>query len=158
MVLQKIMASVRQQGVTLIEVLIAMLLLSLAVSSTALMQGKSIDATQESVWRNQAALIAQDILARIELNSRGHCAEAFACAVPNGLAQQDWDELVVYAASTLPNGQLMLGNCGSSDVRCIKISWGKTQLDGCLPASVLTASDFVRESDLAQNQCLIFEH
>lgn len=155
------------QGVTFMEVLVALFLLSITVSSSAFFQTKSVFATQEALWRNHAAIIAQDLLARRELNPAGwgdksnfstmSCLTSLPCRSPSDLAKQDIEDVSAYVASMLPNGQLALSMCGSSASSCIKIAWGKMKVDECQRSRQLHASDFNRASDLYGSQCLVVD-
>ncbi|MGV8844280.1 MAG: type IV pilus modification protein PilV [Pseudomonas sp.] len=56
------------RGFSLIEVLIALLLISVGVLGMVAMQGKAITYTQNSVQRNTAAMLAEDLMELIRTN------------------------------------------------------------------------------------------
>ena len=58
-----------QQGAGLMEVLIAMLLLSIAVMGFAALQVRSVAATNESIQRTQALILADTLIERAKANS-----------------------------------------------------------------------------------------
>ncbi len=62
----------REQGFTLIEVLIATLVLTVGLLGIAAMQMVSFQTNQSAYMRSQATFLAQDILDRIRANQRGY--------------------------------------------------------------------------------------
>ena len=57
-----------QQGVSLVEVLVAMVLLGVAVIGFVALQVRAVTATSESFNRSQAVSIAQDMSERMRAN------------------------------------------------------------------------------------------
>lgn len=64
----KSMSSRFQQGVSLIEVLVATLVLSIGVLGYAGLQLRALNSTEDAHYRTQAVAIAQDIVERIRAN------------------------------------------------------------------------------------------
>lgn len=56
------------RGFSLIEVLIALLLISVGVLGMVAMQGRAIQYTQDSIQRNTAAMLAEDLMELIRTN------------------------------------------------------------------------------------------
>ncbi|WP_134476987.1 type IV pilus modification protein PilV, partial [Pseudomonas aeruginosa] len=52
----------RETGFSMIEVLVALVLISIGVLGMVAMQGRTIQYTQESVQRNAAAMLASDLM------------------------------------------------------------------------------------------------
>ena len=57
-----------QQGVSLIEVLVAMFLLGVAVIGFVALQVRALSASNESAYRSQAMSVAQDLAERMRSN------------------------------------------------------------------------------------------
>lgn len=128
-----------QQGVSLIEVLVAMFLLGIAVIGFVALQVKSVTATGESLSRAQAVSIAQDVSERMRANY-GQIA-AYRTADWTVMPTQDCYTNVCTAAQmvafdirlakevasvSLPNGNIAVRTCSGSTNLCIYVSWGDT--------------------------------
>ena len=68
-------------GSTLVEVLVALVVLGIGVIGFSAMQLRSVAVVNEAYFRTQAILIAQDVIERIKANPRGW---------PNYYASQEW--------------------------------------------------------------------
>ena len=68
-------------GSTLIEVLVALVILGIGVIGFSAMQLRSVAVVNEAYFRTQAILIAQDVIERIKANPRGW---------PDYYASQEW--------------------------------------------------------------------
>lgn len=130
-----------QRGVGLTEVMVALLLLSVAVLGFIGLQVRASTAGNEAFARTQAMAIAQDLGERIRLNvgqigtytaatSWGGARNIAACEVaacgPAALAQYDIDNVSNSAATMLPNGQIRMQQCAGSVGNCIYVSWDET--------------------------------
>lgn len=130
-----------QQGVGLTEVMVSLLLLSVAVLGFIGLQVRATTAGNEAFARTQAMAIAQDLAERVRLNSReigtyttagswGGSKNITACEVaacdPATLAKYDIDNVRNSAATMLPNGQVSMQQCTGSQVNCIYVSWDDT--------------------------------
>lgn len=131
----------RQDGATLIEVLVSLLLMAVAVIGFAALQVRALATTNTAVYRSQAVGIAQDLTERIRLNI-GQIAsyrnEANWDAIPtqNCLTNScSAAEMVNYdirvtkelAAATLPNGNVAVRPCGGvNTLMCVYVSWNET--------------------------------
>jgi len=134
-----------QQGVGLTEVMVAMLLLSVAVLGFVALQVRASAAGSESFARTQAVAIYKDMAARVLLNLKqidyyaaaGNWAgtgNLTACetadCTPAQLAQYDIDNVINSAATLLPNGQVAMRECVGSSAgnvyHCIFVSWDDT--------------------------------
>ena len=70
--------SQRQHGFSLLEVLIALLVLAIGLLGLATLQTVGLKFNQESYLRSQAVLIAYDIIDRIRSNPVAKSAETYA--------------------------------------------------------------------------------
>lgn len=130
-----------QKGVGLTEVMVALLLLSVAVLGFIGLQVRASTAGNEAFSRTQAMAIAQDLAERIRLNvgqiavyttaanwgaagNRTAC-ETAACT-PAALAAYDIANVTNSAATLLPGGQIRMQQCVGSQVNCIFVSWDDT--------------------------------
>jgi type IV pilus assembly protein PilV len=109
----------RVSGFTLIEVLIALIILSVGMLGIAGLYVHSMQAGRTSLWRHNAVTMAGDIADRIRANPRAGPAYALAGANNNcvgagidctiaQMAAHDiflWDQ---QAAATLPNGTVAI--------------------------------------------------
>jgi type IV pilus assembly protein PilV len=135
----------RQQGIGLIEVLVALLLLAIGVVGFAGLQVRAIAATSEAFQRSQAMILARDMGERIRVNSiqsartiyltesswtgtsySGTCI-SLACT-PDNLARYDIAQIKLLAATIGPNGQARMQVCPSNTaIHCLYVSWNETQ-------------------------------
>lgn len=66
----------RTQGFTLIEVLVAMLVMAIGLLGLAGLQMKSLNSTQETYFQTQADLLINDLITRIRANKSGTYTQA----------------------------------------------------------------------------------
>lgn len=79
----------REQGFTLIEVLITLVIIAIGVLGLAALQGRSHLSAVESAQRAQAVALINDMASRININRDE--VEAYATAVPLGTGTADAD-------------------------------------------------------------------
>ncbi len=147
-----------QQGVSLIEVLVAMFLLGVAVIGFVALQVRALSASNESAYRSQAMSVAQDLAERMRSNYgqisayknanwavtptrdcyAGTCTAAQMVEFDVRLAKE-------IASSSLPNGDVAARTCGGYQNICIYVSWGTTTTasDGGTSACVTSAGVYV---------------
>lgn len=137
-----------QQGVGLVEILVALLVLSISVLGYAGLQLQALDSTDQAYERSQATALGQDLSERIMANPSGeseytndgnwpsdppgyddHCI-AQQCS-PARMAQWDIDQLSFQADQLLPNGRINAVACEGSSATCIQVSWNETDLQDC---------------------------
>ncbi len=128
-----------QQGVSLVEVLVAMVLLGVAVIGFVALQVRAVTATGESFNRSQAVSIAQDMSERM----RANYGQIAAYSVANWTVMPTQDcysatctaaQMVNFdvrlakevAAASLPNGNISVSKCQASSNVCIYVAWGDT--------------------------------
>lgn len=136
----------KQAGLSLVEVLVGLVILSLSVLGFTALQLKAVDANNEAGSRIQAAVLASDLAERIRANPTGIATYKFrlnaraqsssetrqsVCAVETAkvtataLATCDAAEIV--DRSRAQGLTVRLPNCASAFQRtCIYVAWGKT--------------------------------
>ncbi len=140
-----------QPGFTLLEVLVALLILSIGVLGLASLQFTGVKSNREVYYRTQAAILAQDIVGRLQANHQGNYLmaassdDAIRCQTPTGcssgerLAIDDLSLWRAVIAARLPSGEgaVCLDSSpndgdsevqpacdGTSGVYAVKIWWG----------------------------------
>lgn len=130
-----------QRGVGLVEVMVALMLLSIGVLGFVALQVRASTSGNEAFSRTQAMAIAQDMAERVRLNmgertyyttasNWGVTGNISACEVaecsPTQLAQYDIAVANNAAATLLPNGRVRIQQCQGSLINCIYVSWDDT--------------------------------
>lgn len=110
----------RQRGFTLVEVLVALLVLAIGLLGLATLQTVGIKFNQESYLRSQAVLIAYDIIDRIRAN-------------PVAKSAGSYDSVAAGATYTAPacTGAV---NCSTSDIATYDLANWKARIAATLPA------------------------
>lgn len=153
------MSRFRQQGFSLLEVLIAMLILGVAVMGFAGLQVRALQSTGVAHVRSQAMTLATDTTERIRANrlalatyltatnwtddlpAGAPSSWANTCLLTstasNGcsdiqMAQFDIQEVRYIASQVLPNGTVNVSNCdGGGLVACVAVAWGAKDAATC---------------------------
>jgi len=145
---------VRQSGFTLLEILIAIVILSVGLLGLAGLQARSLQANQSALMRSQATVLAYDILDRMRANRAtaraGGYDQNMADAAPaSGTIQADdvisWlDEL----STRLPGGDGAIQV--NTDVVTITVQWDDRRASAASDAEQTAAEtqQFVVESRL----------
>lgn len=152
-----------QKGVGLIEVLVALILLSIAVLGFVALQIRAVAATSEASMNVQATNIARDLAERMRMNRDGlleyksdtsaatKCATSFC--TPKEMAQYDYAQVSKYATDLGMNMNVL--NCqGSTLVRkCVYVAWGgTTATNGSASTDCTNGAAY-----LPSAQCIIME-
>ena len=158
----------RQHGVSLIEVLIALVVLAVGVLGFAGLQMTSLNQSTAANHRVAAVLIAQDAIERMELNpaerdtylnaswpagSQGS-SPSNACinstCTSGGMATWDIAQLTWQAANQLPAGQLEASECTfNNNLICVAVSW-----DGEAPSTCVGNAGVNTDID---SNCFVLE-
>lgn len=118
------------RGFSMVEVLVSVVVLSVALLGTAGLTAASLKSTNESYFRSQATVLADDILDRMRSNvvvARGGTYNVTDYDPPTvtaggGLALFDVNEWLDNLATTLPKGS---GNIAvNNSVATVTIVWG----------------------------------
>lgn len=124
-------------GFSLMEVLIAMLILSIGLLGLAALQATSLKTNQEAYQRTQATFLAYDMIDRIRANRAraltGNYDLAMADDAPTGAAIDDVDVanwLNVYVAVLIPAGDGAI-DCTTAAGSCtITVQWDASRTGG----------------------------
>lgn len=150
-------SGMRQRGVGMVEVLVALLILSIGVLGYAGLQLRALGSTNESHFRVQATAIAQDVAERIAVNPDSRATYVSAgswsqAAFPDRSMPAGWNQCVTgscdsnavaqwdilqtrYLAWTLlPNGRISASACAANLV-CVTVGWNDADPTDCDPAS-----------------------
>ncbi len=146
-------AAVCQRGVGMMEVLVALLVLSIGVLGYAGLQLRALDSTDETYMRSQAMAIAQDAVERMMANpgaasvyeTETNWDDAPAETLPqtcftgdcvaSDIASWDIDQLTWYANDLLSQGVVKVEDCAGSAGQCVLVAWGGESLDNCQDSS-----------------------
>lgn len=166
-----------QQGIGLVEVLVALLLLAIGVIGFAGLQVRAVSATNEAFQRGQAMVLARDMGERIRVNLAArdfynktdnwqvgapqpistyspNCVTS-ACTAQQ-LAQFDINEVRLMAIAIGANGQARMQTCPSNAaLRCLYISWGNTQPQNATAAD--STSCTLNGSFQPNSNCIMLE-
>ncbi len=126
----------RCAGVSLVEVLVALLVLSIGLLGLANLQLTAIRNAHSAHLRSQASILAQDILDRIRANRANATAYAIdlAASPPTGstLPEQDLSAWLGSLAANLPDGDGAVAvTAGTPTTVTVTIQWNDSRgLDG----------------------------
>lgn len=149
-----------QSGVGMVEILVAVLILSIGVLGFAGMQLKALKGTGNTFYRSQATVLAEDIVSRIAVNPGqvatyatlaswtgapvGENAEPSwwnACSTSSSgtttsctqaaLAAWDIKQSAWKAAHLLPNGRAQVAQCTGFSTYCVTVTWNSTTPTSC---------------------------
>lgn len=153
---------INQKGVGLVEVLVALVLLSVAVLGFVALQLRAVEASVEAGMNLQASNIAMDLAERMRVNRQGlseyaknngtdNCVTNF-CG-PAEMAKYDFRQ-VESRASDLGMNISVLDCEGSTLVRkCIYVAWGETTAtNGTGSSDCTNGSAYIPNS-----KCIIME-
>jgi type IV pilus assembly protein PilV len=152
---------IRQAGFSLIEVLVTMLLISLALLGTSGLQTFALKLNQGGQFRTQAVLLASDLSERMEANkpaavagsyvytcpspaaaSSSACSPTGGACGPAALATFDLLQWQATVASTLPQSScsVVQTGAGNPSTYAISITWVDRQADTNYNASAVDGS------------------
>lgn len=134
----------RQRGITLLENLVALVVLSIGLLGHANLQNLGLRTNTHSFWRTQASILAIDMADRMRANPAGvatggyndvstlpedaDCIDTFC--TPLAMAQTDarvWQQTL---ARELPQGNGSVSGNGAGSLFTIKIRWKEIEIDG----------------------------
>lgn len=126
----------RAEGFSLIEALVALVVLSVGMMGIAAMYGQGLAATRSAQFRTQAVNLAADMADRIRVNRLGgaayagagaanDCGPAGAGCTPAEMAADDLFSWNRQAAQLLPNGQTQVLYDGGTapPTYTLRVSW-----------------------------------
>lgn len=159
-----------QQGVGLIEVLVALLILAVGVMGFIALQYRAIEATAESGSRIQAINLARDLAERMRVNRGAEEVYAFQLNTANtqrvfptdcfkadcsstDLADFDVAQIATKAREISMTANYLPCQGNKDNRRCIYVAWGETAAtDGIERGNCTTGSSYEPNST-----CLIME-
>lgn len=151
-------SGVSQRGVGMIEVLVAVLVLSIGVLGYAGLQLRALNSTSESHFQTQASALAQDAVERMMANEgmldtfyadsnnwpQAEMSNAplanwdqcytNACTQPQ-IASWDVEQLRWLAWNLLPGGRISADECSVAGVLCVTVAWGESTPADCDPSA-----------------------
>lgn len=143
--LQKILRN-KSSGFSLLEVLVALLVLSIGLLGLAALQVVALKANHGAYQRSQATFLAYDIMDRMRANRANAIAGAYNLTMGNSpsgsttLAQQDLvDWMDNYVSVLLPAGDGSI-NCTTAAVCTVVLQWDASRQGGTAATSSNTAS------------------
>jgi type IV pilus assembly protein PilV len=148
----------RQKGATMIEVLVAIIILAVGLLGLAGLQRVSIQSNYSAYYRSQATLLASDLIDRMRANrtaakagSYDRTSTAVQCNTnlsPTGtIANSDITQWLNTIACTLPSGTGSVSRTG--DLFTVSINWDDTrgQIKATNSTSTLT-QNFTYQTEL----------
>ena len=154
-------------GITLVEVLVAMLILGVGVMGYAAVQLNAVKLTEDTYSRSQAMAISQDAIERLRANVEQidqyieanawdevpawvSCLDRAAACGEANIVQSDITQLNHMATNMLPNGSMLVEQCTfngldddgnpaalQSAAVCITVAWNSTTVANCDQLSVV---------------------
>lgn len=141
-----------QRGVGMVEVLVALLVMSIGVLGYAGLQLRALTSSEDAFVRSQAMAIAQDAVERIAANRSGvptysdggnwpgalqverpaswtECIDALCDAAR--MAQWDIEQLSWMAGDLLPEGRVDAVPCQGSAALCVRVAWNDDAPSDC---------------------------
>ena len=123
-----------QQGVSLIEILVTLLILSTSLLALAGLQTRSLQFNQGAYFRSQANIMAYDILDRMRINSENYASyevttadnPAYATTPRAAVDLYEWRSNI---AATLPNGVGAIA-CDADALCTVTITWSELNNSG----------------------------
>jgi type IV pilus assembly protein PilV len=129
---------VRQRGLSLIEVLVAVVIISLGLLGMAGLQASSMRGSQSAVYRAQAVQFAADMAERMRANlgdSRNY-ALALGASAPTGANVLDLDRADWLARlATLPGGLGSIAIDAVNNIATITVQWDDSRAGGSTTAT-----------------------
>lgn len=159
-----------QQGVGLIEVLVALLLIAIGILGFAALQLRAMDASNEAAERTFAINIARDLAERIRVNKielaqyktsiNSSKTEEVDCVgtqpkyTPNCNAKKmaDFDASEINIKAKNAGQTIKIDYCKGSSLNCIYVAWGDMDISNLVDKCVTSSGSYV-----ANAQCLVME-
>lgn len=147
----------KSAGFSLVEVLVALLVLGVGVMGFIALQLRSVETTSVTYSRTQAMAVARDIIERININPDAwpggyddsnskwvqnlvappSCIGIGAACNSADLAAMDVYEVRAVVRDMLFDGKIEIeAKCDNEEVACVKVAWDETTLEDCDPEDV----------------------
>lgn len=159
-----------QQGVGLIEVLVALLLIAIGILGFSALQLRAMDAANEAADRTFAINLARDLAERIRVNKTEleqykisinskktgeiGCLGKTTTYVPNCDAKKmaDFDVSEINTKAKNAGHVIRIDLCKGSSLNCIYVAWGDTNIGTSVDQCVSSSGSYI-----ANAQCLVME-
>ncbi len=134
-----------QKGFTLLEVLVAIVVLSIGLLGLAGLMASSVRNNHSAYQRTQAAWLAYDMVDRMRANrayavtlaTDYNVAIGAASAAPAGLAKNDVDDWKTALGATLPAGDGSVTVIGATGAATVKVKWNDARGTGGNSAQIV---------------------
>lgn len=139
----------RQGGISLIEVLVAVVILAIGALGMAGLQMRALKGGQSSVQRSQAVIMSNYMFdaIRADRQNAANYSMAMTCAVPNGgsrmaNAQRDWIQGLKNALGNAATtcGQIACAPTGTDTLCTVSVRWDDTSAGGSATETLATSS------------------
>jgi type IV pilus assembly protein PilV len=131
---------IKQRGLTLIEVLVSIFILSVGLLGLAAMQLQSLKYAQGSQWRTHANFLAYDIVERVRANrinaDKYVVTNGQPIATGNTLPKKDVDEWLDQLRENIPGGTGSVSWDGGSRTLTVVIQGGDQERTGDAAANM----------------------
>ncbi len=134
------------RGFSLIEVLVALLVLSIGLLGLAALQLMSLEANTNSLFRTQATIAAYDIVDRIRTNPTGFAATPNAYLVPDAATVAT--KLGTYGSCNTTTCNCETGTCDAANLALYDLAHWYDLLSKTLPGATNNAT--IRVIDLTK--------
>lgn len=124
-----------QKGFTLLEVLVAIVVLSIGLLGLAGLMASSVRNNHSAYQRTQAAWLAYDMVDRMRANRVNAVAANYnvaigAASASSGLALADMNDWKIALASTLPAGDGSVTVTAATGVATVVVQWNDARSAG----------------------------
>lgn len=145
---------ISQQGVSLIEVLVTLVLVAIGLSGMMIMQVRGLEQNQSAYLQTQAVAMASDLADRMRLNKRAALndfyrlgknetaadfANSASTPIEKKLADNDLNTWLAWVETSLPKGDAVITR--NNQVIQIRLSWGGES--GKLPGNYTHEIDLI---------------
>lgn len=124
----------RQKGFTLLEVLVAMLVLSIGLLGLAGLMASSLRNNHSAYYRSQATWLAYDVIDRMRTNrpnAAGYVVGIGGASAAGGLAGDDVTDWKAMIANSLPEGDgSVVFNPANADEVTVVVQWNDARGTG----------------------------
>lgn len=132
----KLNSRLKNRGFSLLEVLIALIILSVGLLGIAALQGVALKTNHSAYQRSQATFLSYDMMDRMRANRNAALAGNYNLALTDNpsssgtLAEQDLNDWINnYVAQLLPAGDGSI-NCDANGLCTVTVQWDEGRAGG----------------------------